>query len=138
MTQVIIYTNEDGGVTTCYPSGEIPIDAVMEKDIPKNTNARIVDFESLPHHYDEFYDAWEMTDIEVVINKAKAVELTKQRLRYERESLLVAQDVLFQRALETGADTTAIVAEKNRLRNITDLATVDKTLEELQALNCSL
>jgi hypothetical protein len=46
--------------------------------------------------------------------------------------------VLFQRALETGADTSAIVAEKQRLRNITNLATEDKTLEELRALKAEV
>jgi hypothetical protein len=41
---------------------------------------------------------------------------------------------LFQRALETGADTAAIVAEKQRLRDITGLADTATTLEELKAL----
>jgi hypothetical protein len=50
------------------------------------------------------------------------------------QSLLAAQDVLFQRALETGADTTAIVAEKARLRDITLLADTCTTTEELRAL----
>ena len=53
----------------------------------------------------------------IVINIDKAKEITKARLRQERAPLLQAQDVAFQRALETGADTTAIVAEKQRLRD---------------------
>ena len=44
----------------------------------------------------------------------------KQKLRRDREPLLAEQDILFQRALETGADTTDIVAEKQRLRDITN------------------
>jgi hypothetical protein len=75
-----------------------------------------------------------MDDTSVTVNKAKAVEMTKERLRAERTSLLAAQDVAFQRALESGADTAAIVAEKQRLRDITSLATEAKTLEELRAL----
>ena len=51
--------------------------------------------------------------ISIDLNKAK--EIAKSRLRKEREPLLVALDVQFQRALETGADTTAIVQEKNRI-----------------------
>ncbi len=58
----------------------------------------------------------------ITVDLTKAKEITKDRLRMEREPLLVAQDVAFQRALETGADTTAIVAEKQRLRDITKLA----------------
>ena len=70
----------------------------------------------------------------ITININKAKEITKDRLRAEREPLLAAQDVAFQRALESGADTTAIVAEKNRLRDITKLADQANTLEELKSL----
>jgi hypothetical protein len=70
--------------------------------------------------------------ITVNINKAK--DITKERLRAERTPLLQAQDVAFQRALEEGADTTAIVAEKQRLRDITNLADQATTLDELKAI----
>ena len=134
MTQAIIFTNDNGGVSTCIPTGEISIDAVMEKDVPKGKGARIVNLADLPNQYNDFYDAWEMNATSVTVNKAKAVEITKKRLRMERAPLLAAQDVLFQRAQESNSDTTAIVAEKNRLRDITDLATESKTLEQLRAL----
>ena len=72
----------------------------------------------------------------ITVNIDKAKVITKDRLRAEREPLLEEQDVLFQRALETSADTTAIVAEKNRLRNITGLADTCTTIAELRALSC--
>jgi hypothetical protein len=134
MSQAIIFQNDNGGVSTCVSTGEISIDAVMEKDVPKGKGARIVNISDLPNQYNDFYNAWEMTATEVTVNKAKAVEITKERLRAERAPLLTAQDVAFQRALESGADTTAIVAEKQRLRDVTSLATEAKTLEELRAL----
>ena len=68
----------------------------------------------------------------VDINKAK--DITKDRLRAERKPLLEAQDVAFQRALESSADTSAIVAEKQRLRDITTLVDTANTVEELKAL----
>jgi hypothetical protein len=68
----------------------------------------------------------------VDINKAK--DITKDRLRQEREPLLLAQDIAFQRALEINADTSAIVAEKQRLRDITTLVDTANTVEELKAL----
>jgi len=68
----------------------------------------------------------------VDINKAK--EITKDRLRIERKPLLEAQDIAFQRALESNADTSAIVAEKQRLRDITKLVDEATTVEELKAL----
>ena len=72
--------------------------------------------------------------ITVNINKAKTI--TKDRLRAERTPLLQAQDVAFQRALEEGADTAAIVAEKQRLRDVTNLADSATTLEQLRGLSC--
>ena len=55
--------------------------------------------------------------IAVSLTKAKAI--TKDRLRADRKPLLEAQDVAFMKAQEAGSDTSAIVTEKNRLRNIT-------------------
>jgi uncharacterized protein YdaT len=68
----------------------------------------------------------------VDINKAK--DITKDRLRQERKSLLEAQDVAFQRALESNADTSAIVAEKQRLRDITNQVDTANTVEELKSI----
>jgi hypothetical protein len=70
----------------------------------------------------------------VIVNLEKAKAQTKDRLRIEREPLLAVQDVAFQRALESGADTSAIVAEKQRLRDITSLADAETTLEGLRAI----
>ena len=70
----------------------------------------------------------------ITINLDKAKAITKDRLRAERTPLLQAQDVAFQRALESGADTAAIVAEKQRLRDITALADAATTLDELKQI----
>jgi len=63
----------------------------------------------------------------------KAVIITQQRLRAERKPLLEAQDVLFMRATEQNQDTAAIVAEKQRLRDITKITVT--TLDELKGLS---
>ena len=73
-------------------------------------------------------------DMAIIIDIDKAKDITKDRLRQEREPLLLAQDVAFQRALESNADTSAIVAEKQRLRDITILVDTANTVEELKAL----
>jgi len=70
----------------------------------------------------------------IVIDIDKAKAITKSRLRAERAPLLAAQDVAFQRALESGSDTAAIVAEKQRLRDITNLVDTCTTTDELRAL----
>ena len=67
----------------------------------------------------------------ITVDIAKAKVITKDRLRADRKPLLEAQDILFMKAQEAGSDTSAIVTEKNRLRNITgdyvdDMDTLDK------------
>lgn len=133
--QVIIFKNDHGGVATCIPTGELPIDVVLAKDVPTGRGARIVDVTELPSEHNEFYDAWEMTETTVTVNLSKAKEIAKNRLRAERAPLLQAQDVAFQRALESGSDTSEIVAEKQRLRDITKLADQATSLEELKSLS---
>ena len=71
----------------------------------------------------------------ITVNIDKAKVITKDRLRAEREPLLEEQDVLFQRALESGDDTTAIVAEKQRLRDITNQVDSMTTVEELKGVS---
>ena len=70
----------------------------------------------------------------ITINLDKAKDITKDRLRDERRPLLEAEDVKFMKAQEAESDTTAIVAEKQRLRDITKKADTCKTTDELKAL----
>ena len=53
----------------------------------------------------------------IKINMAKAKEIHKNNIRVAREPKLAALDIEFQRALETSADTSAIVAKKKALRD---------------------
>ena len=133
MAQVIIFTNDNGGVSVCIPTGELPIEAVKAKDTP--SHSIIVQESELPQADNDFFNAWELANGVVTVNLTKAKEITKTRLRAERDPLLAAQDVLFQRALESGADTTAIVAEKQRLRDVTTLVDGCTTTAELRALS---
>ena len=69
--------------------------------------------------------------INVDITKAKAI--TKDRLRADRTPLLEAQDILFMKAQEAGTSTSAIVTEKNRLRDITNQVDSMSTTDALKA-----
>ncbi len=74
-------------------------------------------------------------DMGIIVDINKAKDITKDRLRAERKPLLEAQDVAFQRALELSADTSAIVAEKQRLRDITNQVDTMTTVEELKGVS---
>jgi hypothetical protein len=66
MSQVIIYTNDNGGVSVCIPTGELPIEEVLAKDCP--AGAIIVDDSTLPT---EYFDAWELVNGQVIVNQNK-------------------------------------------------------------------
>ena len=67
------------------------------------------------------------------INIDKAKVITKDRLRAERKPLLEEQDILFMKAQEAGSDTSAIVTEKQRLRDITNQVDSMTITDELKA-----
>ena len=70
----------------------------------------------------------------ITVNLDKAKQITKDKIRKTRKPLLEAQDVVFQRALESGEDTTAIVAEKQRLRDLTNPVDDCTNTDALKAL----
>ena len=73
----------------------------------------------------------------IVINNEKAIEVAKDKIRAIREPMFKQLDLDFQRALETGSDTTSIVQEKQKLRDLTDIVN-GKTVEELLSILESL
>jgi hypothetical protein len=66
------------------------------------------------------------------VNFSKAQDITKERLRADRTPLLEEQDILYMKAQEAGSDTSAIVEEKQRLRDITNQVDDMTTLDELK------
>ena len=135
MTQRIIYPIDDGGVAVIIPTEEAlaiyGIDAIALKDVPAGVPYRIINDDEVPSDR-TFRNAWK-DDNGIQVDMPKAVVITQDRLRAERKPLLEAQDVLFQRALESGADTKAIILEKQRLRDITKITAT--TLDELKELS---
>lgn len=77
MTQVIVYTNENGNVSVCYPTGELPIAEVLVKDCPEG--AIIIDANDLPQGEDDFFNAWRLVADRVFVDLNDAKNLTVQR-----------------------------------------------------------
>ena len=77
MTQAIIYTNENGNVSVCIPTGELPIEDVLAKDCP--AHAIIVEASILPHGEDDFFDAWRLNNgvASVDLEAARAIQLAR-------------------------------------------------------------
>jgi len=70
----------------------------------------------------------------ITVNFDKAKTITADRLRQERMPKLQDLDVQYQRALETGADTADIVAQKQLLRDLPAQVDTCTTLTQLKNL----
>lgn len=70
----------------------------------------------------------------IVINRMKAEEMVRERLREMRAARLEDLDAQFIRAIEVGADTSAIAHEKQLLRDVTEKGLDSLDIEQLGSL----
>jgi hypothetical protein len=83
-----------------------------------------------------FRDAWETTEDAIIgINMDKARDFWRFRIREAREAEFKKLDAAFMKALESGASTTEIAAEKQQLRDAPAHPDIDAatTPDELKA-----
>jgi hypothetical protein len=85
--QVIIHTNDNGGVSVTVPTGELDIQTTKAKDTP--SHSIIVDDSTLPQGSDaQFFDAWELSGSTVTVNleKARAFKLAQYNAQATQEA----------------------------------------------------
>ena len=127
----IIYTNSDGTVSILQPilteinpnTGKaFTIGEIAEKDVPVGISTYSIVEDSVIPTDRSFRDSWVgngvgVSTATIVEDLTKAKEIHKTNIRNARIPKLAELDVDFQRALETSADTSAIVAKKQTLRD---------------------
>jgi len=101
MSQVIIYTNDNGGVSVCTPTGELPIEQVLAKDCP--IGAIIVDNSTLPT---EYFNAWELVNGTVVVNETK------------KQAIIDAQQTVIDTKASALAKLTALGLTQDEIKTI--------------------
>jgi len=132
MDSRIIYTTDEGTVTVLVPSADcgLTIEEIAAKDVPEGIEYKIVNVSEISSDR-TFRNAW-VLDNEITVDIPKAKVITKNKLREKRKPLLEAQDILFMQAQESGTDTSRIVTEKQRLRDITKQVDNMTTVDELK------
>lgn len=143
----IVYTNNAGNTCIVHPTPKdsvaklLPhvglmtdqeyINWIITKDVPQDAiNLSVVQDDAIPEDR-TFRNALKH---DLTHDKQKCINITNDRLRRERAPLLSQLDVQFIRAQEAGKSTAEIVAEKQRLRDITKIATTEMSMAELKAL----
>lgn len=85
-----------------------------------------------------FRDGWEAnSDTGVIsVNMDKAKDIWRDKIREARIKPLANLDTAYMKALETGASTTQIIADKQALRDAPSLSSINSatTVEELKAI----
>ena len=130
-TKRIIWTEPNGQVAVLYP-----IEAIENciKDVPSGLDYFIIEEDDIPKN--TFFErAWKIVDGKIEMDITRAREVHRENIRRARLGKLMELDIEFQRALETSADTTAIVAKKKALRDAPSDSAIEaaKTEAELKA-----
>ena len=85
-----------------------------------------------------FREGWEAnSDTNVIsVNMDKARDIWRDKIRRARVEPLEALDMAYMKALETSADTTQIIADKQALRDAPALSSISSasTVDELKAI----
>jgi len=81
----------------------------------------------------DFRGAWVLSGSVISEDLNKAKEIFADKIREARKPLLEALDTDYMKALETSADTTAIVATKQILRDAPTAGNSATTIAELKA-----
>ena len=120
MNQRIIYQNADGGVSIIIPTGEIPIEDVIAKDVPAGVEYSVVDEADIPSDR-YFREAWKIGDTGVEIDVESAKDIQRDKWREARAPKLAALDVEYIRAVEQEDPVrqSLIATEKQALRDVT-------------------
>ena len=113
-----LYTDDNGFLVSTTPADECPLtlEEIKTKDVPSDKTVYTINTVDLPTDW-HFRDSWTYDGSSFGINMTKAREIHRTEIRYARTEKLAELDIEFQKALETGASTTDIVAKKNALRD---------------------
>ena len=138
ISKTIVYQGDEDNIVLlmlCQKS-ELTVEEVQAKDVPDGKTSYIIDTSVVQNLDQDWRDAWTYDPSSGFgIDIAKAKNIHRNNIRARREELMPALDIEFQRALETGADTSAIVAKKNALRDAPANSAIDActTTDELQS-----
>jgi len=131
MTQVIVYTNELGGVSVCTPTGEVSIEEVKIKDTPENSI--IVDQESLPNEHGIFFNAWQLDGSVVSINLNKAKTIAHDIRREARSTEFAPLDIKATIPSEATAAEAARQVVRDKYAAMQTAIDAASTVDEIKA-----
>lgn len=133
MSKVIVYSNSVGGVAVCFPSAELSIEEVKEKDTPEGSV--ILDLSDLPCEYDVFFDAWELHDGVVSVAFEKAKSIAHDIRRSSRAEEMEPFDAVIAKQIPGQTESAEAARQAIREKYVAIQTTIDAatSIEQLKA-----
>ena len=115
ITKRIIYPTANGGVAVVTPTGELPIEDLIARDVPPGVPHEIVEVDEVPTDR-TFRNAWVMGDccIDHDLDKCKAIGHAKRRTKRAEE--FAPHDEVIAKQIP-GADAAAAEAARQAIRD---------------------
>lgn len=128
----VVYTLENMVcIVIPSPKCKLTIEELQAKKASqKGVTTYIIDKDKVPSDR-SFRNAWTFDGINFGTNMTTAKEIHKNFIRLARIKKFKELDIEFQKALETSASTTDIIAKKNALRDATADSAIDSASTEL-------
>jgi hypothetical protein len=131
----IIFQNESGGLSVIIPTGELTIEEVAAKDVPKGVAYEIVEDDAIPA--DRFFrNAWVANGAAVDVDLSKAKDIGHDIRRTLRTEEFKPYDEVIMKQIP-GADAVAAEEARQQVRLkyalIQDAINVASTTDEIKA-----
>jgi hypothetical protein len=131
----IIYQSESGGVSVIIPTGELPIEKVAAKDVPKGVAYEIVEDDAIPS--DRFFrNAWVANGAAVDVDLDKAKDIGHDIRRTQREAEFAPFDAIIMKQIPGNSATEAEAARQEirfKYALIQDAINVAETPDEIKS-----
>lgn len=118
-TTRIIYSNSAGGVTILIPTGEIPIEQVVVKDVPAGSVYQFIDESQLPVDR-TFRPAWVLNSAGLSFDLAKCKSIGHDIRRLKRQEEFAPLDDIIAKQIP-GYDLAKVELDRQRIRDKYDL-----------------
>jgi len=134
MTQVIIHSNGNGGISICVPTGELPIEEVLKKDCPNDGSAFIIDDSELPQDF-QFIEAWELNNSKITVNLDKAKQIKLKQFNQTALQVGQSRQLNTLTGIVNEIDDATWLSQLNQGRQLINSATSITDLLAIKLLN---
>lgn len=125
--KVIVWSQQDGSLAVCIPSGHVPIEEVIQKDIPADIQYQINEIEDLPLALgDPLFAAVRLNNGKFEINLDAAREITRKIINQKATVELQQRNLNEALGITNNINNTTWSENLQAKRNSVDTATLEQ------------